>query len=103
MTEDEKLKLALDSLERLMRMFQLERILYLIGSMASLALFLYAGFQLFSQDKFDSTYLNIVFGATGLSTVCSSRVSFFLTKSFRLIEDIIRKLTGIEQAPKEGE
>lgn len=99
MTDDEKqaLEQALNALERLMRIFQVERVLYLLGATASLILFVYAGYRLFSQGSITTADMVIILGATGVSTACSSRVAFFLNKAFQLIEDIIRKLTGAQK------
>jgi len=96
MTDDEKqaLEQALNALERLMRIFQIERILYLLGAGASLVLFVYAAYRVFSRGDFTTTDMVVILGATGVSTACSSRVAFFLNKAFQLIEDIIRKLTN---------
>lgn len=93
--EKEILELALNALERLMRIFVIERILYLVAGVASLGLFIFAGYKLFSQDIVRTEDIVIILGATGVSTACSTRLAFFLNKAFNLIEDIIRKLTGI--------
>jgi hypothetical protein len=96
MTKDEKetLEQALNALERLMRMFQIERIIYLIGGVASLGLFVYAGYRVFSQGDVKTTDMISILGASGVSTACSSRVAHFLNRAFDLIEDIIRRITN---------
>jgi hypothetical protein len=95
MTKDEKeiLEQALNAMERLMRIFRLERILYLVAGFASLALFIYAGYRLFSQREVRTEDMTLILGASGVSTACSSRVAYFLNKAFKLIERIIQKLT----------
>jgi hypothetical protein len=96
MTKDEKdsLEQALNALERLMRMFQVERLLYLLGGVASLGLFVFAGYRLFTQGVIRSNDLITILGASGVSTACSSRVAYFLNKAFNLVEAIIRKITN---------
>ena len=96
MTPDEKdsLEQALNALDRLMNMFQVERILYLVGGIASLGLFAFAGYRLFAQGEIKSNDLITILGASGVSTACSSRVAYFLNKAFNLVEAIIRKITN---------
>lgn len=91
MTNDEKrlLEQVLLALDRLMSTFKIERVLYLIGAFASLMLFVYAAYRLFSQSEVSSTDMMVVLGATGVATACSSRVAYFLNRSFKIIEDIV--------------
>jgi hypothetical protein len=90
--EQEMISQTLDALERIMRMFQAERIVYLLGAATSLGLLLYAAFLMISSGKVDASQLGLIFGAGGLTTVCGARVVFFLNKAFNLIEEVIRKL-----------
>lgn len=99
MSDPKMLEQALDALERLMRIFQLERIIYQFAALACLILFLYAGYRLFSQEAVTTADMVLILGATGVSTACSSRVAFFLNKAFRIIEEIILKLAEIEKQP----
>jgi hypothetical protein len=92
----EMLKQTLDALERLMRMFQAERILYLCCVVAAFALLIYAGWLMFSVGGVTPAEIGLMFGATGVTAVSSGRVAFFLNKAFNLIEDIVRKLSGLE-------
>lgn len=82
---------VIGAMERLMRLFQMERILYLVFGFASLVLFVYAAYRVFSSGDFTSTDMNIVLGATGISAACSSRVVYFLNKAFGIIESIVMK------------
>jgi hypothetical protein len=86
---------TLDALERLMRMFQAERIIYLLSAAASFGLLLYAAYLMFSSQAVGAAEIGLIFGATGVSAISSSRIAYFLNKSFNLIEDIVRKLTGV--------
>lgn len=90
--EKEMIKETLDALDRLMGMFQAERIIYLLGAATSLGLLLYASYLMISSGKVDTSQLGLMFGASGLTAVCGARVVFFLNKAFNLIEDVIRKL-----------
>lgn len=87
---------ALDALERLMRIFQVERVLYLIVTCVSIILFVYAGIRLFAEQGVSVPGMTAVPGGSGLATAASLRVTFFLNKSFQIIEDIIRKITGAQ-------
>ena len=82
MTEREKelLEQALNALERLMRIFVVERILYLVAGVASSGLFIFAGYRLFSQDVVRTEDMVIILGATGVSTACSTRLALYLNK-----------------------
>jgi len=84
---------TLDALERLMRMFQLERILFLVSAFASFILLLYAGYRLFSTGDVKTADMAIILGATGISTASSSRIAYFLNKAFNLIDFLVRKLS----------
>ena len=87
---------TLDALERLMRMFQAERIIYLLSATASFGLLLYAAYLMFSSQDVTAAEIGLIFGATGVSAVSGGRIAYFLNKSFNLIEDIVRKLAGVE-------
>ncbi|HEY3054101.1 MAG TPA: hypothetical protein VGK04_12010 [Thermoanaerobaculia bacterium] len=91
----EALKQALDALERLMRIFQVERILYLIVAFTSFLLLVFAAFRLFNEEAVGAATVTAVLGGTGLATAAAARVGFFLNRAFKLIEDIVRKLAGI--------
>ena len=87
--EKEKLDIVLEALERLMRIFQIERIVYLVASIASFGLMVYAGYRLFSQETPKTSEMVIILGSSGVSTACSSRIVYFLNKAFSIIERII--------------
>jgi hypothetical protein len=82
---------VLDALERLMRIFQLERALYLVFGLASLVLFLYSGYRMFAAGVPSSADMAVVLGATGVAGACSTRVVYFLNKAFALLEDIVHR------------
>lgn len=94
--DDQIIERTLDALERLMRMFQAERIVYLIAVAASFGLLLYAGFLMFAKQGVDAASLGLIFGATGLTGFSAARIVFFLNKSFNLIEAIVRRLSGLD-------
>lgn len=77
---------VLRALERLMRLFQIERVLYLVFGLASLILFIYSSYRMFSNGVPNTGDVAMVLGATGVSAACSSRVVYFLNKAFGLIE-----------------
>ena len=78
-----------------MRMFQAERIIYLLSALASFLLLLYAAFLMFRTDSVTAAEIGLIFGATGVSAISGSRIAYFLNKAFNLIEDILRKLSGV--------
>ncbi|HYI47579.1 MAG TPA: hypothetical protein VEX35_03860 [Allosphingosinicella sp.] len=93
--DKESIAQTLDALERLMRMFQAERIIYLMSAAASFVLLIYAAYLMFSSGAVTPAEMGLIFGATGVSAISGSRIAYFLNKSFNLIEDIVRNLTGV--------
>lgn len=86
---------TLSALERLMRMFQLERLLYLVCAFVSFFLLLFCVWRLFTSGQVGPPELAMIFGATGLIATSAARVSYFLNKSFDLIASIIQELVAI--------
>lgn len=95
-SDRELVEQTLDALERLMRMFQAERIVYLLCAAASFGLLLYAAWLMFSKGNVSAAEIGLIFGATGVTAACGGRIAYFLNKSFNLIEDILRKLSGVQ-------
>jgi len=87
---------TLDALERLMRMFAIERYLYLISALISFILLVIAIVRLITEDGVGALDLSLIFGATGLIAASAARVSYFLNKSFDLISSIIQRLAEVE-------
>jgi hypothetical protein len=92
-SDKETLDGVLGALEYLMAIFKIERVLYLLGGCASLIIFIYASYRMFSSGEVTMDEMTLILGASGVSTACSSRIAYYLNRSFRLIEDIVRKLT----------
>lgn len=95
--DKESITQTLDALERLMRMFQAERIIYLLSATASFGLLIFAAFLMFREGGVSAAEIGLIFGATGVSAYSGGRIAYFLNKSFNLIEDIVRKLAGVEK------
>lgn len=87
---------TLDALERLMRMFAIERYLYLVSALISFILLVIAIVRLINDDGVGALDLSLIFGATGLIAASAARVSYFLNKSFDLISSIIQRLAEVE-------
>jgi hypothetical protein len=95
-TDRELVTQTLDALERLMRMFQTERMLYLAGAMGSMALLLLAAYLMItSKDGVNFSQIGLIFGATGIAAVTGARIAYFLNKSFNLVEDVLRSIGGV--------
>ncbi|MBB4098581.1 hypothetical protein [Sphingomonas kyeonggiensis] len=77
-----------------MRMFAIERILYLICAIVSFVLLIVCLVFLFQTRQISVPQLAMVFGASGLIAASAARVSFFLNKSFDLVSTIIQQLAG---------
>lgn len=98
MADDKKemVNMALDALDRLLRMFQVERIVYLLLTAVSFVMLLFAGYQLIADRSMDTTAMVAVFGSTGLVTASSARVSHFFHRAFTLVEGLIQGLSKHE-------
>ena len=88
---------TLDALDRLMKMFAFERILYLVCALVSFVLLIVCLISLFQTKQISVPQLAMVFGASGLIAASAARVSFFLNKSFDLVSVIIQQLAGREK------
>lgn len=88
---------TLDALDRLMRMFALERVLYLVCAIVSFCMLVFCLFSLWKTQQLSVPELAMVFGASGLIAASAARVSFFLNKSFDLVSCIVQQLAGLKQ------
>lgn len=87
---------TLDALDRLMRMFAFERILYLLCAVVSFVLLVVCLVNLAQTRDLGVPELAMIFGASGLIAASAARVSFFLNRSFDLISAIIQQLAKLE-------
>jgi hypothetical protein len=97
--DDRLINKTLDALERLMRMFAAERILYLLCSVVGFVLLIVVLALLIMNKALGVPELAMVFGASGLIGVSAVRVSFFLNKSFDLISAIVKSLMTAQETP----
>lgn len=88
---------TLDALDRLMRMFAFERILYLVCAIVSFVLLIICLISWMQSATISVPQLAMIFGASGLIAASAARVSFFLNKSFDLISSIIQQLASLEK------
>lgn len=88
---------TLGALDKLMKMFAVERILYLVCAIVSFMLLIVCLISLFQTQQISVPQLAMVFGASGLIAASAARVSFFLNKSFDLVSKIIEQLAGLER------
>ncbi len=93
MDQKEVLSAALDALDRLLKMFTIERYVYLGLTSVSFIILLYTGYLLLSSKAADEELLIAVFGSSGLIAASSARISWFFNRSFSLIEGLIKRLT----------
>ena len=93
---DDLIQRTLFALESLMRMFSLERMLYLFCALISFGLLLFVIASLFIAGSIGTPQLMMIFGASGLIAASAARVSFFLNRSFDLIDAIIRQLATMQ-------
>ena len=92
MESKELVETALNALDRLLRMFTIERYVYLVLTAFSFLLLLYAAFLLATAKTANTEVLVAVFGGSGLVAASSARISWFFNRAFTLIEDLIRRL-----------
>ena len=94
--KDDLIQRTLFALESLMRMFAVERMLYLICALVSFGLLIFVVVSLFLAGSIGTPQLMMIFGASGLIAASAARVSFFLNRSFDLIDTIIRQLATMQ-------
>lgn len=92
MDNSELVKTTLDAMERLLKMFMLERFIYLALTIFAFMLLIYASIQLFSNALISTTILVSIFGGSGLIAVTSFRVVWFFNRAFSLIETLIKRM-----------
>jgi hypothetical protein len=92
MDKTELLKATLDALERLLRMFAIERYIYLALTALSFLLLLYAGFLIFKSGSVSDQALIAMFGGSGLVAVSSARISWFFNRAFSLVENLVKRI-----------
>lgn len=92
---DDIIDRTLDALDRLMRMFALERMLYLICAFLSFIMLVLCLIWMLSTQAISLPQLGMIFGSTGLIAASAARVSFFLNRAFDLISIIVQQIAGI--------
>ena len=90
------------ALERLMKMFDWERKLYLAFGVVSLFIFLFAGYKMLSDSGVDSQVVAGMLGATGVAAACSARVVYFLTRAFGIVEQLLLPSSSTTGDDKNG-
>jgi hypothetical protein len=89
----ELLESALNALDRLLKMFMVERYVYLGLTAFSFLLLLYAGYLLLTTRGANTEILVAVFGGSGLVAASSARISWFFNRAFTLVEDLIKRIS----------
>lgn len=92
MEKKELLEATLNALDRLLKMFMVERYLYLMLTAVSFALLLYAGYMMISSKSLNTEVLVAIFGGSGLVAVSSARISWFFNRAFTIVEDLIKRI-----------
>lgn len=85
----ETLDTILTSVERLLKLFELERKIHLIIGIVGFLILIYACFLLIRSKELSVELLVSLFGSSGLIITSSARITYFFNKAFNLIENII--------------
>jgi hypothetical protein len=93
MEKKELLEATLGALDRLLKMFLVERYLYLLLTAVSFVLLLYAGYLMISAKNIESEVLIAIFGGSGLVAASSARITWFFNRAFTVVEDLIKKIS----------
>jgi len=93
MENKELLSSTLDALDRLMKMFVVERYVYLALTAASFLLLLYTGYIFVSTQTANKEVLIAIFGSSGLIAASSARISWFFNRAFTLVENLIKRIS----------
>lgn len=80
------LEKILNALERLLKMFTIERYVYLALTSISFVILLWAGYQIVSTKGDDQQMLGTIFGGSGLIAIAATRMTLFFNKAFSLVE-----------------
>jgi hypothetical protein len=100
--KDDLVQDTLFALERLMKMFAMERMLYLLCSVVSFVLLLICLWSLIDTQQVQVPHLAAIFGASGMIAASAARVSYFLNRSFDLVASIIQHLVALEEGEDRG-
>src|SRR3546814_1596830 len=93
MDSKELLDFALNALDRLLKMFMIERYVYLVLTAVSFLLWLHAGYLLEASKAVIIVVLVAVFGRRGLVAALPAGISWSFTRAFSLIEDLIMRIS----------
>jgi hypothetical protein len=77
------------ALDRLLKMFTIERYVYLALTAISFAILLATGYQLALAKEPNKELLGTVFGASGLISIAAARITWFFNRAFSLVEKIV--------------
>jgi len=91
MEQRDLLNATLDALDRLMKMFMIERYVYLVLTAASFLIMLYAAYLLITKGSLTTDVLVALFGGSGIVTVSSARISWFFNRAFSLVEELVKR------------
>ena len=93
---DENLvRVTLDAVERMNKMFRAERFIYLGSATAAIFLLGYAAFLMIRSGNFTLEQGGLLFGSGGLFAVSGARLLFLLNRTYDLIDALIRKIGGL--------
>src|SRR3954464_15827219 len=87
---DDSLDTTMKALDRLMRLFRIERYLHLVLGGLSFLLLLYVGIGWVRRGHIGDGNVQLMFGSSGLFAAASFRTTYFFGRSFRLVDDLIR-------------
>jgi hypothetical protein len=93
MESKELLEAALNALDRLLKMFIVERFVYLALTALSFLLLVYAAYLLVAAKSANTDVLLAIFGSSGLVAASSARISWFFNRAFTLIENLIKEIS----------
>ena len=94
MEKKDVLDAALNALDRLLKMFMVERYVYLALTAVSFVLLLYAAYLLVTTSPANTEILVAVFGGSGLIAISSVRISWFFNRAFSLVENLIKGIAN---------
>jgi hypothetical protein len=89
---------ALNALQKLLDMFKVERVIYLVGALISLGLLVFATLDMIEHNKIGPKEYVLLFGSGGLFAVAGAQVTFFLRKGMQLVIDLTLKLAVAQAA-----
>lgn len=80
---NDEFRLRLEAVERLTKLFRMERMVYLVTTMISLLMLVGSAFSLMMRNQAGTAELTMLFGSSGLITYTAGRLLFMWNEALK--------------------